>query len=363
MAEQNILAGDIAVLEQIISDFKEHNEKKDRMDKITETMRDLSKSVDMTEREMRDEIDARVKASTASICEGYDKSIAADRTKLKEVQGEREKAKMAGVKERIENETAFLKKENADLKGQIKEAFQLEQIPMCCNNRFYLALFGTKNAADVIIYMASLLMLFTVIPIALYFVPYFSKWAYIIYYSVMVLIVCSVYKWIYAKTYAPHVETITAARKTKLQIKLNGKKIKKIEKGIRTDKNEEMYGLGEFDYKINELHDDISRIEEEKAKALDEFERTVKPDIIAEIEGRKQSQINLMRTELAKKQEESLKLDELIKKQRIYISANYEAYLGKEFMNADKLQELHSLMKSGVADTISQAIAAYKDRH
>ena len=58
-----------------------------------------------------------------------------------------------------------------------------------------------------------------------------------------------------------------------------------------------------------------------------------------------------------------LKLDTLIKEQRIYISSNYEAYLGKEFMNLDKLQELYSYMKSGIADTVSQALAVYKDRH
>ncbi len=363
MAEQNILAGDITVLEQVISDFREHNEKKDRMDKLVQTMHDLGKNIDVTEREMKDEIDARIKASTASICEGYDKSIAADNVKLKDVQSDREKAKMAGVKERIENETAFLKKENIDLKDQIKSAFKLEQIPMFCSRKFYLALFGTKGVSDAVIYLAVLLLFFTAIPLALYFIPSFPAWGYIVYYSVMAPLVFSVYKWIYAKTYVPHAETIQAARRTKVKIRVNCKTIKKIEKGIRTDKNEEMYGLEGYDYTINAIHDDISRIEDEKAKALDEFEKTVKPDIISEIEGRKLGQIELMKSELAKKQEEAAALDELTKRQRIYISANYEAYLGKEFMNADKLQELHDIMKSGVADTVAQALAAYKDKH
>ncbi len=52
-----------------------------------------------------------------------------------------------------------------------------------------------------------------------------------------------------------------------------------------------------------------------------------------------------------------------MKKQRIYISSNYEAYLGKEFTDTEKLTELVSIMKSGTADTIGQAVAAYKNRH
>ena len=42
---------------------------------------------------------------------------------------------------------------------------------------------------------------------------------------------------------------------------------------------------------------------------------------------------------------------------------NYEAYLGKEFINVDKLSELNSIMKSDSADTIAQALAVYNNRH
>ena len=70
-----------------------------------------------------------------------------------------------------------------------------------------------------------------------------------------------------------------------------------------------------------------------------------------------------METELEKKKVEYDELDDLVKKQRIYISSNYEAYLGKEFINVDKLSELNSIMKSDSADTIAQALAVYNNRH
>ena len=51
-----------------------------------------------------------------------------------------------------------------------------------------------------------------------------------------------------------------------------------------------------------------------------------------------------MREELAKKKDEYMKLDDLIKQQRIYISSNYEAYLGKEFINVQRLTELDNII-------------------
>ena len=64
-----------------------------------------------------------------------------------------------------------------------------------------------------------------------------------------------------------------------------------------------------------------------------------------------------MREELAKKKDEYMKLDDLIKQQRIYISSNYEAYLGKEFVNVQRLTELDNIISLGEAQ-----MAVYKNR-
>lgn len=62
-----------------------------------------------------------------------------------------------------------------------------------------------------------------------------------------------------------------------------------------------MYGLESFDHKINDLHDSISSTENEKQKALKEFEETVKPDILEEIQNRYADKLELMNSELAKR--------------------------------------------------------------
>lgn len=96
---------------------------------------------------------------------------------------------------------------------------------------------------------------------------------------------------------------------------------------------------------------------------MEEFENTTKKDIVNEINERYEEKLSSMETELQKKKAEYDDLDDLVKKQRIYISSNYEAYLGKDFMSMDKLSELNQIMKSDSADTIAQALAVYNNRH
>ena len=71
--------------------------------------------------------------------------------------------------------------------------------------------------------------------------------------------------------------------------------------------------LKALNHKINDLHDSISSTENEKQKALKEFEETVKPDILEEIQNRYADKLELMNSELAKKKDEYTKLDDLIK--------------------------------------------------
>jgi hypothetical protein len=137
--------------------------------------------------------------------------------------------------------------------------------------------------------------------------------------------------------------------------------MKRTEKSIRKDKNEEMYGLSDFDYRINEINDSIRNIEDSKTKAIEQFNATTKADIIAEVQGRNEENLTSLKSQLASCESQQSELDTLIKEQRAYISSNYEAYLGKEFTNVDKLVELSDYMREDSSLTISQAIAKYKN--
>ena len=139
MAEQNILNGDQQVLEQILGDINEHAEKKERLERMSVSIRDITKEIDSTTKAMEDEISSRISESTDSICAGYDKAVSQDKDTIKQVQADRDKAKMQGIKERIASETASLRAENKSLQNEINEAFIQENIPRIVNNSFFMA--------------------------------------------------------------------------------------------------------------------------------------------------------------------------------------------------------------------------------
>lgn len=363
MAEQNILAGDVSVLDQMMNDLNVHKETIERLGRLSDSIQDITKNVEDAGQAVQREIDSRIKDSTDAICAGFDKTIASDKEKLKEVQNKREKAKLAGVKERIANETAYIRKQNDALKNQIKDSFAQENIPSFCNSRIYIALYRTRKLMDVFIYLLAIAAVYAAVPFGLSLIKGFPLWGMILYYVVVILIQSFANKMIVEKTLVRHAETIDKARKLKEEMTNNHKKINKIAKNIKSDNNEEMYGLEEFDAKINELREDMKRIEQEKEKALEDFDKTVKADIITEIQGRENERINVMKSELEKKTAEHLRLDNLVKEQRIYISSNYEAYLGKEYVTVERLTELKQIMTSGGADTVAQALAVYKEKN
>lgn len=363
MAEQNILSADQSILEQIISDINEYEENQERLEHISASIKDITKETDSTTKAMQDEISARVKESTDSICAGYDKAIDCDKDKIKQVQAERDKAKQQGMKERIQAETASLRQENKELASQIEKAFIQENVPKLTNNAFFLAVFLSRKIRDVLVYVVFMLIMCAGIPVVLYVLPFVEAWVPVVYTAVVAILFLIVSRCVYINLIVPHYSTIIAARDTKYRIRNNKRIIKKIRHSIKKDDNDAIYGLESFDHKINDLHDSIEKTENEKQKALKEFEETVKPDILEDIQGRFVDKLELMNSELVKKKDEYARLDDLVKQQRIYISSNYEAYLGKEMVDKERLAELDNIMKSGSCTTIAQAIAEYRNQH
>ena len=363
MAGQNVLNGDLNVLKQVISDISEYSANREELDRQNDTLKELNKNIESIQKNINDEIDNKVKEGVNSVSGSFDQSIQEEKVKLKDVQGKRDKAKHAGVKDRIQNETAELRDMNRDMYSQIKAAFKEEGIPKYCSKRWFYALFATQGIGDVLIYVISLVVLYAAIPGVIYIIPQIPKWVLIAYYFVMITLELTAVKFIYNRTMVPHSETIAKARMVKYDIETNQKKIKRIEKGIRKDKNEDMYGLSDFDYRINEINDSIRNIEDAKAKAVEQFNATTRTDIIDEIRGRNAGTLEQLKSQVAVCEQEIARLDSLIKNQRAYISSNYEAYLGREFTNVDRLTELLDMMIEEPYLTISMAIAQYKARN
>ena len=338
MAAQNVLAGDERVLVEIIEEVKEQNSRTDSYNKLSSQIRELTRDVEDEKKSLQASIDTKIKQSSAAICAGFDKSIDEERAKLRDIQSDRERAKDAGVKERISAETAHLRHENEKLKSRIRESFKTNGVPGYCNNALFMMMFRTTGVLQYLLYFLLLTVFYAVIPTVAFLVFKLQTLYIIIYYFVCILIQSFVGKVIYKKTIMQHFATLDAAARMQSDIKDNNRRMK-------------------------EVRDNIKDIESQKKAALQEFEQTVKPNIIAELETVDKDKRDAMENRLFDMNERRKSLDEQIKQKRLYISSNYEAYLGKEVFDIDKLLKLLQIIRSGQADTIAKALAVYESKN
>lgn len=363
MEEQNILAGNVLRLNQIKSDIKEHNADKEKVESVKAAVRELEKSIDSSEKIVKDEIESTLKKRREAVEAGFDKEIDNDEDKIKKILADRDKAKSRGIKERIAFETSSLREDNKGMKDEIREAFKRNRIPGCCNTRLFLSIFMTNGLRDIFVCIVTFVVIFAAIPALIYYAAKdLPDWSLIIIYFVITAIVSLIYKLLNDKVKFLHLETIQELQKTRARINENRCKINKIVKAIKKDKNEDAYGLGKFDEKVDALRKDVEMIQGKKTIALDEFENTVRPDIISEIDGKDRARIEALKAERNKNKSALEELEKRVKEQRIYIATNYEAYIGAELATPEKLEALSEIMNTGGAETIGKAIAVYNTK-
>ena len=90
------------------------------------------------------------------------------------------------------------------------------------------------------------------------------------------------------------------------------------------------------------------------------FENSTKLVITEEITLRYQEEINNLKNDYATIYAQIRDMEEKVKEMSMNIVSNYEAYLGKEFMAIDKLDQLADIMNNNDLSTISEAINFYK---
>lgn len=363
MEEQNILAGDIAVLNQINSDISEHNANRVALDNLQNSIQGLDKEIQTLEKAVADEVETTVKKRRNAVADGFDQEISKDEEKLKKIQSEKDKARLKGVKERIQYETQSLREENKAMTDEIREAFREHRVPGFCRTKLFAALWMTAGFRDFVIVFLLFVISFLVLPCGIYYlVPGLQDWSIFLIYFVIATVYCMVGRIITDQVKVRHYEVLCGMKETRKKIIANKKQMKKIEREIKKDKNEDMYSLGEFDERIDKVTKEIEKTDAKKMLALQDFDNAVKPNIVAEIEGRDKAKILGMKQELSSKNEELSKLEALVKEQKIYISSNYEAYLGNEYATPEMLEQLAEIINAGEASTIGQAIAVCNEK-
>ncbi len=367
MENKNILQGDTDSLREF-RDIVENNINARNQAELTiiEEKR-LEKELSLNKKNLKDEIDSTVKYRRAQVAAKYDAEMNKEEGKLKKVKNKRGRAKEKGVKERITEETADLSVQNKEIKGNIRTELKGARLPKFCGTSFYFSLYFTKGFGEVMLCALMVILMFLILPGGIYALLPIDQEKRVtaimmlaIIYFVVIVFCCFVYIIIYKRTRGRNEEKLREIRQLRDRVAGNNRQIKKIARAIRKDKNEDMYGLGEYDDKIHAAENEIRRINEEKEAALLNFDENIKATIISEIENKELPRIQEMEERYRETVNRREEMEEVVKQTGLKISSEYESYIGRDYTNAAKIDRLIEIIESGKASNVSEAIEIMK---
>ena len=125
--------------------------------------------------------------------------------------------------------------------------------------------------------------------------------------------------------------------------------------------NEDIYDLEKYDDEIACAQQELSDIAAKKKDAISSFENVTKNIIADEIEGSHKAEIEEKEQKLKEVNNNLAELENSIRQQNIHITDTYGPYLGKEYLDTDKLMELSRIIQAGTASNITEAIEMDKN--
>lgn len=326
----------------------------------------LEKQLEAEKKAVEDEIALTIKKREEEITASYDKEISKEQDRLKKARAKREKAKNQGMKERIAEETAPLYDHNRELRLKIKSLFQKERVPSFCRRTWYYALYMPRTLKEFGILLLAVLIFFAALPWGFYLLIQESarrSWMLIVIYLVDILLFGGLYLWIANRTKMENIEIIRKGRQIRDTIHSNNKKIRRIAKTIRRDRNEAIYNLERFDDEIAKITLEIKELTTKKQEALTTFHTVTQTIISDEITSNSKIKIQELEESHQRTEQKLKDREKELKVLSLEITDKYEIYLGKEFMQPDKLNELSRIIRMGQASNLTEAIAQYKSQN
>ena len=366
--QDNVFDENVDYLYQVRADLEAVEQLKKELAEYKSQEKNLKKAIASEEKSIQDEINQTIRKRKNEIEKTYDDQIDTNKDKTRSVKAKRDKVKSKRMGERVSMETADLTEENRQLNMEMKTLFKAQHVPAFCKSDFFYSLFMTKRVSEFFVLLISLVVAYVGIPTIMYMLSvnvFFKESKQMTLLSTLTVsltlfVLGLIYVTILNRVKLRHYDILLEGRNYKDQIAANEKQMKAIKNKISKDKDDSVYGLDKYDDMLSELEDELDQISEEKQNALTVFENDTKQLLINEVNDRRLGKVEQMKADVEHVEESAVELDNNIQNASRAIVNNYGAILGKEFCNPDRVEDLISLMEDGSADTVSEAIAAYK---
>lgn len=356
MEGQNILYGNEDDLMNVRGLVEARDKVREEITSLSNEKKRLEKDVVAEEKQLAVNIESTVKKRREQVVSNFDKELDKSQDRLKKVRNDRGKEKSKKVAERIKDETSDLVNENKNIKEEIKTYFKQKGVPTFMDMGYMYSLYYPRCIKDILVIILTFIAGIIAFPTVMAWILGAKGFLKVLLYIVLIVLVGFLYMLGYNYTRVRNREAYEDMLVKRSAIRKNNGKINRIKKKIKKDKDEDRYGLHEYDEDIKELEDTIEDIVKRKNDVLAEFEKTTKADICEEITNRDMPKIEKIKKQIS---EVSLKLKELEQKQKdmsINLSTNYGVYLGEENMTVDRINMLSGFILNGQASNVGEAV-------
>ena len=358
----NILNEGREVLLKIYEEVKELGQSELREKELTEAEDNAEKILAEKEKSVAKEIVDITKKRREEIAQTFD----AEEDKLNEIakktSQKREKYRDVKVSERIQIETADFIEANKQIKSDTKKLYKQNKTPGFFNSEFYYTLFMPGSIGDFLYCIFSFVILFGGIPALIwYFLPKpVNSYMIALIYVGLIVVFGGLYMLIFTTSRNKYIDVVNMGNNARNKIKNNKRVIAKISKKIRKDKDDTHYGLENYNAKLEDIKIQLEDLMEKRKEALRVFDDSTRQAVADEIKNGAQAEIDGYKTRLTELAANLSEIRDYIKQRKIYIAENYEAFLGKELVDADTLKALLEISDKNSAATISELIELYK---
>lgn len=366
--QDSVFNENVDYLYQVQTDLEAVEQLKQELAEYRNQEKNIKKAIATEDKSIQDEITQTIRRRKNEIEKIYDNQIDANKSKSRAMQAKRDKAKSKRVDQRVSMETADLNEENRQLHVEMRTLFKAQHVPSICMSGWFYTLFMTNSFVEYVILLLTILLTYLGIPAFVYVlsvaVLYKGNAHVTLFCTLTVSITLFVLGFIYILILnvikLPRYEVLLEGRSLRDQMKANKRQMKAIRNRINKDQDDSQYGLDKYDNKLDELEEELQQISREKQEAMTVFENETKQVLTNEVNDRRLGRLEQMKEDLERMEEQIALLEEDIQNSSLAIANNYGTILGKEFCTPVKVADLISLMEDGTADTVSEAIVAYR---
>ena len=369
----NVFNADGQYLVRVRDDLAAREELTSRVSGLKSDLKRREKSIAAEEKSINDEISSTVKKRRNGVESQYDRQISDIRSKRKKVESEKSKKISEAKSSRLQEETKHIVSDSKEAEKELRKLFRKNNVPAFCSSKLFYVMFMPDGMTQIFMMVVGYL-------VAIVGIPWFFTWLIrktainsstmsdggktavtVVIALLFIAIVGFAIFMLYKKVKVPHAETLRQGARYRKAVADNDKQIRDRKRSINKDEDISRYDLGDVDERIQQAIEEEEVVQEEKSRALQEFDDSTADNIRMEIEERRLPGLNEMKQDRDARAAELAQSEADLNEKNRIISNEHAAHLGEDMMRRDKIEALIQIMESGQAATVSAALQLYKN--